>query len=121
MRHIQSPIGLVPKAGKDQTRLIFHLVYDFGCRNEDKSVNYHIPVEICTVKYNDVDAAVKAYLNLASKFRQMETKFASQDYQEQVFIIFGGKTDLKSAFRILCMLQSSFKWLVMKAHNPKTG
>ena len=26
---IQSPIGLVPKAGSDQTRLIFHLSYDF--------------------------------------------------------------------------------------------
>ena len=27
--YIQSPIGLVPKAGGDQTRLIFHLSYDF--------------------------------------------------------------------------------------------
>ena len=26
---IQSPIGLVPKAGWDQTRLIFHLSYDW--------------------------------------------------------------------------------------------
>ena len=27
--YIQSPIGLVPKKGSDQTRLIFHLSYDF--------------------------------------------------------------------------------------------
>ena len=67
------------------------------------------------MKYNDIDAAVKAYLNLAAKFRQMEMKFVSDDENEQVFIIFGGKTDLKSAFRILCMSRSSFRWLVMKA------
>ena len=29
VNYIQSPIGLVPKAG-NKTRLIFHLSYDFG-------------------------------------------------------------------------------------------
>ena len=39
---IQSPIGLVPKAGSDQTRLIFHLSYDFKSEGF-KSVNAHTP------------------------------------------------------------------------------
>ena len=42
--YIQSPIGLVPKAGSDQTRLIFHLSYDFGGSDcQQKSVNFHTP------------------------------------------------------------------------------
>ena len=32
-----------------------------------------------------------------------------------------GKSDLKSAFRILGLSQDSWKWLVMKAQNPVTG
>ena len=32
---IQSPVGLVPKAG-NKTRLIFHLSFDFGMENKDK-------------------------------------------------------------------------------------
>ena len=43
----QSPIDLVPKAG-NKTRLIFHLSYDFN--DEDRSLNYHTPEEMCTVK-----------------------------------------------------------------------
>ena len=53
--YIQSPIGLVPKAG-NKTRLIFHLSYTF--KNGNKSVNYHTPKELCSVKYNDLDVAV---------------------------------------------------------------
>ena len=47
---IQSPIGLVPKAG-DKTRLIFHLSYNFGDKTSDKSVNYHTPRDKCSVHY----------------------------------------------------------------------
>ena len=49
--YIQSPVGLVPKAGGDQTRLIFHLSYDFGTNESDKSVNYHTPKHLCCTKY----------------------------------------------------------------------
>ena len=119
--YIQSLIGPVLKTGKDQTRLIFHLSYDFGKKECEKSVNHFIPVHKCTVHYNDVDAAVKAYLNLASKFREMEAKFVSEGEEEHCFIIFTGKTDLKSAFRILCMSRSSWPWLAMKATDPKSG
>ena len=59
--YIQSPIGLVPKAG-NKTWLIFHLSYDFD--ENRQSVNYHTPKEWCTVKYNDLDYAIKTCLNL---------------------------------------------------------
>ena len=48
--YMQSPIGLVPKAGGDQTRLIFHLSYDFKSDGL-KSLNYHTPKEKCSVRY----------------------------------------------------------------------
>ena len=58
--YIQSPIGLVPKAG-NKTRLIFHLSYTF--KNRNKSVNFWTPQELCSVKYNDLDSEVRNYLN----------------------------------------------------------
>ena len=63
---IQSPVGLVPKAN-NQTRLIFHLSYDFGQAESEKSLNYHTPDDMCTVKYKDLDTAMKLSLNLFNK------------------------------------------------------
>ena len=60
-QYIQSPIGLVPKIGSDQTRLIFHLSYDFAKTEGDimeGSLNYHTPKNKCSVHYNDIDYAV---------------------------------------------------------------
>ena len=58
---IQSPIGLVPKAGNSgKTRLIFHLSYDF--KQDNKSLNHYTPKEKCMVKYNDLNHAVKQCL-----------------------------------------------------------
>ena len=37
---IQSPVGLVPKVGSDQTRLIFHLSYDFKGQEVEGSLNH---------------------------------------------------------------------------------
>ena len=54
---IQSPIGLVPKAG-NKTRLIFHLLYDFKDSGY-RSVNFHAPKERCLVRYHDLDEAVR--------------------------------------------------------------
>ena len=59
--YVQSPIGLVPKAG-GQTRLIFHLSFDFGIEECNRSINYHIPESDCSVKYNDIDCAISACL-----------------------------------------------------------
>ena len=60
--YIQSPIGFVSKA-KDQTRLIFHLSYDFK-QTGNKSVNYYTPEHLCSVKYRDLDHAVCSALHL---------------------------------------------------------
>ena len=43
---IQSPIGLVPKDGGKDTRLIFHLLYS---RDGKSSVNANTPTELCKV------------------------------------------------------------------------
>ena len=52
--YIQLPIGLVPKDGGKQTRLIFHLSYNFSENLErDGSLNYFTPREICTIHYRD--------------------------------------------------------------------
>ena len=54
---VQSPIGLV-LTSRNKPRLIFHLSYDFGKENDQKSVNFHMPSELCMVKYKDLDSAV---------------------------------------------------------------
>ena len=58
--YIQSPIGMVLKSEPEskQTRLIFHLSYDFGEKTSDKSLNLHTREEICLVKYNNLNKAV---------------------------------------------------------------
>ena len=60
--YVQSPIGLVPKAG-GQTRLIFHLSYGFKDSGR-KSVNECTPKEKCEVMYNDLDYAIQSCINL---------------------------------------------------------
>ena len=101
--YVQSPIGLVPKAG-NKTRLIFHLSYNF---KQYKSVNYYIPKEACTVKYNDLDHAVGNCLKLLKI--------------EPDAVIWGGKTDLSSAFRVLPLKKGCWYLLIMKAKDPDTG
>ena len=147
--YIQSPIGLVPKAGSDQTRLIFHLSYDFK-KERLHSVNFSTPQELCSVCYRDLDFAVQTYLKLAdeiltdksedvtcelhckyhsrhqlqSKWRQKFTKDhcrCAAKASNGPNVIFAGKTDLKSAFRILGLSRSSWKWLIMKAQDPLTN
>ena len=98
---IQSPIGLVPKAG-NKTRLIFHLSYDF--KNENKSVNHWIPEHKCSIHYNDLDKAIKDCLTLM-KTLGIQTLYFS-------------KSDLKSAFRILGILPKDRCYLIMKARDP---
>ena len=81
---VQSPIGLVPKAG-NQTRLIFHLSYDFP--GSEKSINYYMPQDKCSVKYRDLDYTVRKCLEISRQNGNCELWFEI--------------TDLKSAFRIL--------------------
>ena len=101
--YIQSPMGLVPKDSGTKTHLIFHLSYDFS---DFRSVNYHIPPEKCTVKYQDLDTVVNLCLRLIWKGAQE---------------VYFSKTDGRSAFCTLPLNPQSWKWVIMKAVNPQSG
>ena len=96
---IQSPIGLVPMDGGKDTRLIFHLSYP---RGRGLSVNENIPKEMCTVHYLDFREAVQICIREGAS-------------------CYSRKSDMKSAFRNLCMRVKDFAWLLMKARNPENG
>ena len=144
--YIQSPIRLIPKSGSDQTRLIFHLSYNFTCDGK-KSLNHHTPAEKCSVKYRDIDYAVQNYLDLLEEVLQAEEseqkEFQTQNEacdeelpssarlkkhqgnrlhvnQIRKPVIYSGKSDVRSTFRILGLSRKSWKWLVMKARDPLT-
>ena len=93
---IQSPIGLVPKDGGKDTRLIFHLSFP---RNTGKSVNAGIPTDKCSVEYPSFEKAIE----LCRRAGKMA---------------FAGKSDLKSAFRNVPLLSGMFCLLIMKAKHP---
>ena len=101
--YIQSPIGLVPKAG-NKTRLIFHISFDFK-QLGNLSVNGCMLKELCSVKYNDLDNAI-------------QNCFVTCDVNQPIFF---ARTDVQSAFRILPLKIKCIKWLVMKAVNPLSG
>ena len=86
---VQSPIGLVPKAG-NKTCLIFHQSNDFdGDNDRRKSINFHTPQELCSVKYNDLDHAI---LNSLHILKETKGKYTQVVY---------AKSDCSNAFRIL--------------------
>ena len=91
--YIQSPISLVPKAGGEQTRLIFHLSFEFD--ENFKSVNYYTPKELCTVKYRDLDFAVKAYLQLQG----YEMEDDSETYTDGKAILKNNKVGLERMWK----------------------
>ena len=113
---IQSPIGLVPKAGGNgnETRLIFHLSYNFPGGG---SLNSHTPKEMCSVRYRDLDYAV----NTCLRVHQDKIKRGIEAQSESADWIYLSKSDLKSAFRILPLAPSSWPWLVMMAKHPISG
>ena len=96
-------MGLVPKAG-GQTRLIFHLSYDFE-ESEHKSVNYYTPNHLCSVTYKDLVREVLRILELID---------------DPNCPIWFGKSDIKSAFRILCTLPTCWWMMIMMAKHPHT-
>ena len=102
---VQSPIGLVPKAN-GQTRLIFHLSYDFPDSGQ-RSINHHTPKELCKVKYKDLDYAVRCCLRMIKCNPNCE--------------LWLGISDLQSAFRVIPTLRKFWPVLMMKAVNPLTG
>ena len=102
--YIQSPIGLVPKAG-NKTRLIFHLSFNFSDKPEDSSLNSFTPQEQCTVKYNDLDCAVRTCLAIGGR-------------NNPVYL---AKSDLMSAFRMLPIKKQHWCWPILKAEDPRDG
>ena len=59
MNFIQSLVGLEPKHEPGETRLIFHLSYP-----NDDSVNSNTPKSKCSVKYKDLDNAIRLCLEV---------------------------------------------------------
>ena len=82
-----SPIGLVPKKSPGEFRLIQHLSAPRG-----SSVNDSIPEKQCTVTYSSFDSAVEIVARLGRGALM-------------------GKTDIKSAFRLLPVSPEDFELL----------
>ena len=107
---IQSPVDLVPKSG-GKTRLIFHVSYNFSQDEQQQSVNYFIPKDLCSVRYNDLDSTVRACLAISEEGHCITGSRT----------IYLGKSDGLSAFRTLPLRRGSWPWLVMLAIDPDTG
>ena len=105
--YVQSPVGLVPKA-RGQTRLIFHLLYDFS-KSGNASINACTPQEKCTVNYKDLDDAVRKSLRL---LESINNKVGQK--------IWYSKADTKSAFRILTTFSGDWWIMILKAEDPET-
>ena len=97
--YIQSPLGLVPKDGGKETRLIFHLSYPKG---RGTSVNANTPQEMCKVKYPAFDKAIQLCMEAGVNCNI-------------------SKSDMKSAFRNLGILRKHWRYLVMMAKSPIDG
>ena len=97
----------MPKAG-NQTRQIFHLSHNFGEEEHQKSVNYHTPKDLCSVKYRDLDHAVEHCLRLMKEFPNCRDLWLSL-------------SDLKSAFRIVPTRPEGWYLTIMMAENPQTN
>ena len=120
--YIQSPIGLVPKAGNSgKTRLIFHLSYDFKRKQAMGSLNAFTPKSKCSVKYNDLDYAIKGYLKLKAATGVSNQNKQLEEVGIEVGPIFGGKTNVQSAFHLVPLRKGCWQWLIMMAQDPETG
>ena len=82
-----SPLGLVPKKGATDFRLIHHLSYP-----PNASVNDYIDPKFCHVKYTQFDEAIKLV----------------QDLGQGCLL---GKSDIKSAFRLIPVAPEDFDQL----------
>ena len=123
---------------QDQIRHVWYFTYPMI--SNTKNLNHwtiFTPKEACTVRYRDVDYAVQAYLKLLDEVmaeqavkgedeqgnqkpkRKWKERF--ENHKRIKPTIYGGKSDLKSAFRILGLCRASWRWLIMKAKDPQTG
>ena len=75
----------------------------------NKSLNFHTPKAKCSVKYNDLDAAVHSILKLTSSAAGGNVKTlqdVSIGLSGSKIVVFEGKTDVKSTFRLIPLLKS---------------
>ena len=101
--YIQSLIGLVAKDNGKDTRLIFHLSYPRKPKSGNaESVNGNTPPNYCKVQYPDFNEAIDICLR--------EGRFCHIS-----------RSDMRSAFRNLGISKKYWKYLVMKARDPKSG
>ena len=107
--YMQSPIGLVPKDNGQDTRLIFHLSFDFP--DGLGSLNVNTRRDECSVRYNNLDHAVRLILDLVGLADQSSVPLP----------VYLAKSDLRSAFRVLPFSRDSWPWVIMKATNPETN
>ena len=92
--------------------MIFHLSYNFG-EDSHESINFHIPDEICKVKYRDLDYAVRNCLHI---IREAENANCIEP-----IVLWHGITDLQSAFRTVLTNPQCWPLLIMAARHPVTG
>ena len=79
--------------------------YNFGKKWQQRSINFHTPEELCSVKYNDLDHAVKVSLRI----------LGDQKNSDQLFF---AKSDFLNAFRILPGKIGHRCLLVIKIRHP---
>ena len=94
---IQLPIGLVPKDNQSDTRLIFHLPHPCGT---GMSVNENTPDHFCTVKYPEFEDAILLCLKEGKNCKIAQS-------------------DMKAAFRNVCIRKQDFWLLILKCKNPR--
>ena len=94
--YIQSPVGLIPKDDGKDMQLIFHLSYS---KNKDTLVSANTPADLWTVKYPDFIDAIQMCLKVGKNCKI-------------------SRSDMKLAFRHLCIRVKDFWLLLMKAKSP---
>ena len=100
---IQSPIGLVPKDNGKDVCFIFHLSYPRQPKGSvPLSLNANTPAEDCSVQYCDFDMAVRLCMAEGKSCKM-------------------AKSDMSLAFRNLGIRKTHWKYLILKAVNPKDG
>ena len=101
------------------------MLYSFDKGDGKGSLNEHTPHERCKVRYRDIDYAVRGYLKLAGsegcEKQSWHCKYGQCDHVAGKRMIIAGKTDVQIAFRLLPLLKRCWKWLIMKAQDPKMG
>ena len=90
---------------------------------KEDSLNAATLREVCTVVYNDLDHAVQQILIIRDQATNVQNNHGTAVTGNEVepVVIYFGKSDIRSAFRILPLSRRSWPWLVMMAQNPVTN